>query len=91
MFTFEDKILKQALFVTSNSVDYLCWLTNDNIKIFDLSLNAYSKVIDIQEYDSQVNQISILKKADKDEMYVLGLGTENLLIYDISNAKIERV
>ena len=40
------------MFVTSNGVDYLCWFTNESIKIFDLSLNAYSKVIFIQEYDS---------------------------------------
>jgi hypothetical protein len=59
--------------------------------LFDLSLNAYSKVIDVQEYDSQVQQICALRKADKDEMYLLGLGAQNLLVYDISNAKIERV
>ena len=40
--------------MTSNSVDYLCWLTNENIKVFDLSLNAYSKIIEVQEYDSEV-------------------------------------
>jgi hypothetical protein len=48
-------------------------------------------VIDVQEYDSQVQQICALRKADKDEMYLLGLGAQNLLVYDISNAKIERV
>ncbi len=77
--------------MTSNSVDYLCWLTNESIKVFDLSLNAYSKVIDIQKYDPQIQQICTLKKADKDEMYLLGLGSKNLLIYDISNSKAERV
>jgi hypothetical protein len=91
IFNFPDEILRQTIFVTSNSVDYLCWLTNESIKVFDLSLNAYSKVIDIQKYDPQIQQICILKKADKDEMYLLGLGSKNLLIYDISNSKAERV
>lgn len=91
IFNFEDKILRQSIFVTSNSVDYLCWLTNESIKVFDLSLNAYSKVIEIQQYDPRIQQICILKKGDKDEMYLLGLGSENLLIYDISNSKTERV
>lgn len=91
IFSFENKTLKQVEFVTSNSVDYLCWLTDDSILIFDLSLNAYSKVIEIQEYDSHVQQLSILKKANKDEMYLLALGAENLIIYDISNSKMERI
>jgi len=66
IFEFEDRILRQAMFVTSNGVDYLVWFTNESIKIFDLSLNAYSKVIDIQEYDSEIQQICVLLKADKD-------------------------
>lgn len=74
--------------MTSNSVDYLCWLTNESIKVFDLSLNAYSKIIEVQEYDSQVEQICPLRKTDKDEIYLLALGSENLLVYDISNSKI---
>lgn len=33
----------------------------------------------------------MLSKEEKEEMYLLCLGGSNLLIYDISNAKIERV
>jgi len=40
-----------VLFVSSNSVDFFCWLTNESITVFDLSLNAYSKIIDIEDYD----------------------------------------
>jgi hypothetical protein len=84
-------VVKQTLWVSSNNVDYFCWLTEGQIKIFDISLNAYSKVIELSEFDSSVSAIAVLKKADKDEYYLVGLGAASLLFYDITNAKIERV
>lgn len=59
--------------------------------IFDVSLNSYSKIIDIEDYDVDVRQLSSISKAERDQMYLLCLGAENLLIYDLSNSKIERV
>lgn len=73
-FSFEGKKLKQAIFVTSNSVDYFCWVTNDTVSIFDVSLNSYSKVIEIEEYDVDVRQLSFISKAERDQMYLLCLG-----------------
>ncbi len=83
--------MKQTLWVSSNNVDYFCWLTDSQIKIFDISLNAYSKVIELSEFDPTVSAIAVLKKADKDECYLVGLGSVNLVFYDITNAKTERV
>lgn len=57
---------REIIFVTSNGVDYLCWFTNEVIKVFDLSLNGFSKIIDIREYDYEIKQICVLLKADKD-------------------------
>jgi len=61
------------------------------VTIFDVSLNSYSKIIDIEDYDVDVRQLSSISKAERDQMYLLCLGVENLLIYDLSNSKIERV
>lgn len=72
-------------------MDYFCWLTEGQIKVFDISLNAYSKVIELDKFDSTVNSIAVLKKADKEECYLVGLGSVNILFYDITNAKIERI
>jgi hypothetical protein len=83
--------VKQTLWVSSNNVDCFCWLTETQIKVFDISLNSYSRIIDIAEYDSGVTAIAALKKADRDECFLVGLGTNNLIIYDITNAKVERV
>ena len=77
--------------MNSNSVDFFCWLTNESITVFDLSLNAYSKVIEIEDYDVDVRELSSVKKGERDQMYLLCLGAENLLIYDLSNSKIERI
>ena len=33
----------------------------------------------------------VLKEAEKDEMYLLGLGLDHLIIYDLSMSKIERI
>lgn len=77
--------------MTSNSVDYFCWLTNEKVSVFDVSLNAYSKVIDIQEYDTEIRQLCQIRKAERDQMYLLCLGLDNLLIYDLSLSKTERI
>ena len=77
--------------MTSNSVDYFCWVTNETVTVFDVSLNSYSKIIDIEDYDVEVRQLSFISKAERNQMYLLCLGVENLLIYDLSNSKIERV
>lgn len=77
--------------MTSNSVDYFCWVTNETVTVFDVSLNSYSKIIDIEDYDVDVRQLSFISKAERNQMYLLCLGVENLLIYDLSNSKIERV
>lgn len=77
--------------MSSNNVDYFCWLTDSQIKVFDISLNSYSRVIDISEYDSAVSCIATLKKADKEECYLVALGNEHLLLYDVTNAKFERI
>lgn len=79
------------MWVSSNNVDYFCWLTDSQINVFDISLNSYSRIIDIAEYDSGVSSLSTLKKSDRDECFLLGLGNDNLLIYDVTNAKVERV
>lgn len=79
------------LWITSNSVDYLCWLTDTQIKLFDISLNSYSKIIDISEYDSGVSKLTVLLKSDRNESFLIALGTENLVVYDVTNAKIERI
>lgn len=52
--------------MSSNNVDYFCWLTDTQIKVFDISLNSYSRIIDIAEYDSTVTTITTLKKSDRD-------------------------
>ena len=77
--------------MTSNTVDYFCWVTNETVTVFDVSLNSYSKIIDIEDYDVDIRQLSFISKAERDQMYLLCLGVENLLIYDLSNSKIERV
>ena len=77
--------------MTSNTVDYFCWVTNEAVTVFDVSLNSYSKIIDIEDYDVDIRQLSFISKAERDQMYLLCLGVENLLIYDLSNSKIERV
>lgn len=77
--------------MTSSSVDYFCWVTNETVTIFDVSLNSYSKIIDIEDYDVDVRQLSFISKSERNQMYLLCLGVENLLIYDLSNSKIERV
>jgi hypothetical protein len=79
------------MFVTSNSVDYFCWVTNEMIAVFDVALNSYSKVLEIADYDVDVRQLSSICKADSHQMYLLCLGVENLLIYDISSSKMERI
>ena len=68
------------LWITSNSVDYLCWLTDTQIKLFDIS-----------EYDSGVSKLTVLLKSDRNESFLIALGTENLVVYDVTNAKIERI
>jgi hypothetical protein len=83
--------LKQALWISSNNVDYFCWLTDTQIKVYDLALNSYSKVIDISEYDTLVTKISTIRKSDRDEFFLLALGSQNILAYDVTNAKIERI
>jgi hypothetical protein len=30
-------------------------------------------------------------KSDRNESFLIALGTENLLVYDVTNAKIERI
>jgi hypothetical protein len=84
-------VVKQTLWVCSNNVDYFCWLSEGQIKVFDLSLNMYSKVIELSEFDSTVSAIAVVKKADREECYLVGLGSVNILFYDIGNAKIERI
>lgn len=48
-------------------------------------------MIELSEFDPTVSSIAVLKKADKEECYLVGLGSVNILFYDITNAKIERI
>jgi hypothetical protein len=91
IFSFEDKILRQALFATSNSVDFFCWLTNEAVVVFDISLNAYSRIVEIQEFDIEIRQLCLIRKSEKEQSYLLCLGMNNLLVYDLSLSKIERI
>jgi hypothetical protein len=84
-------MLRQALFATSNSIDFFCWLTNESVVVFDISLNAYSRVIEIQEFDSEIRQLCLIRKSEKEQSYLLCLGMDNLLVYDLSLSKIERI
>jgi hypothetical protein len=72
-------------------VEYIGWLTSQHIKLFDVSLNTYSAVVDLQKYDSEVSVIYPLRKADRDEVYLVALGKDNMLLYDVTNTKMERV
>lgn len=38
-----------------------------------------------------MHAIAPLRKADRDECFLIALGTDNLLAYDITNSKIERI
>lgn len=56
--------------------------------MFDLSLNAYNKSIEVSEYDEVgVSQISVLKK-DENQSYLIALGNENILVFDVNTGKI---
>lgn len=35
--------------------------------------------------------IATLRKAERDECFLIALGSENILAYDITNSKIERI
>jgi len=91
IFDLSSEAVRQTLWLSSNNVDYFCWLSDTQIKVFDLSLNAYSKIIEIPEFDTSLSRIASLKKSDKEEVYLVGLGSQNLLFYDVTNSKMERV
>ena len=47
IFDLSGEAVRQTLWLSSNNVDYFCWLAETQIRVFDLSLNAYSKIIEI--------------------------------------------
>lgn len=80
----------QVIWVTANSTDKLICITDLSIKTFDIELNNFSKVIEISNYDEAIVRVGALKK-DSDHMYLVGLGHQNIIFYDVSCGKIERV
>jgi hypothetical protein len=54
-------------------------------------MDSFSKIIDIQQYDSSISQLFLTKKAEKEEVYVMGLGRQNIVVYDVTNCKMERM
>ena len=54
-------------------------------------MDSFSKIIDIQQYDSLISQIFLIKKADREEVYLMGMGAQNIMVYDVTNSKMERM
>jgi hypothetical protein len=38
-----------------------------------------------------VTKMSTLQKTDRDECFLIALGADNIIVYDVTNAKIERI
>ena len=87
----EDDSLLEVKWVESNGVDYLAWLTPTRLALYDLSLDSYSKVIDLRELQSNPSQLLTLRKHSRDENYLLCLGEGMILAYDVTNLRTERI
>ncbi len=93
MFDFyeEEEEVKKVIWVSRNEVDYLCIMTDLAVRVWEVELNAYCLKIDMQKYDlGEIQSIAALEKNDN-ETYLIALGSENLLVSDIANQKIERI
>lgn len=60
------------------------FITDVSIKAFELELNNFSKVFEISDYDNaEIRCGGLIKKRDSQGMYLVMLGGENMLVYDI--------
>lgn len=77
----------QVVWVTASSTDKLVFVTDLSIKTFDIELGNFAKVIEISNYDEMIVKAGSIKK-DSEHMYLVALGHQNIIFYDVSSGKI---